>query len=87
LRILGPGLMNTEQIAGLITIATNSDADSTTISVRGRKPMNWPMMSGQNSSGQNATSVVSVEVITGQATSPRPRRAASLRDSPSVRRR
>ena len=79
--------MNTEQIAGLITMATNSDADSTRISVRGRKPMNCPMTSGQYSSGQNATSVVRVEVITGQATSLAPRRAASRRDNPSVRRR
>jgi hypothetical protein len=51
----GRAWMNTEQIAGLITIATNSEASSTTISVRGKEPMNWPMMSGQNSSGQNAT--------------------------------
>ena len=81
----GRAWMNTEQIAGLITMATNSEADSTTISVRGRKLMNCPMMPGQNSRGQKATSVVSVDVITGQATSLAPRRAASVRGSPRVR--
>ena len=47
-------LMKAEQTAGLMTMATNSEANSTMISVRGRNPMNWPMMSGQKSSGEKA---------------------------------
>ncbi len=66
-------------------IATNSEALKVMISVLGRNPMNCPMMPGQNISGAKAAQVVSVEVITGQATSAAPRREASMRDNPSVR--
>ena len=49
--------MKAEQIAGLMIIATKSEADRVTISVFGRKLINWPMTSGQARSGQKATSV------------------------------
>ncbi len=45
--------------------------------------MNCPMMSGQYINGQNAASVVNVEVVTGQATSAAPSRAACNRLFPS----
>ena len=80
-----PALINAEQIAGLIMMATNKDALRTIISVRGINPMNCPIMPGQNNNGENAAQVVIVDVMTGQATSDAPRRADSILDNPSMR--
>ncbi len=49
--------------------------------------MNLPMMPGQKSIGANATRVVSVDVVTGIATSFVASREASQRPWPSVRKR
>ena len=57
---------------GLMTRATNSEDDSTMISVNGRYCMNWPMMPGQMANGRKAASVVAVEAMMGHATSPTP---------------
>ena len=74
--------MNEAQSTGLITSATKSDAVSVTISVAGRYDMNSPMIPGQKSIGKKAATVVSVEVVTGQATSAVPSIAASTRALP-----
>ena len=47
------------------------------ITVMGRYFMKSPMMPGQNIRGENAAIVVTVEVITGQATSAVPSMAAA----------
>jgi 3-hydroxymyristoyl/3-hydroxydecanoyl-(acyl carrier protein) dehydratase len=60
-------------------IATKSELISVMLSVIGSHFMNAPMMPGQKISGAKAATVVAVDVITGQATSAVPRRAASRR--------
>ena len=75
--------MKIEVNAGLITNATNREELNTMISVIGRYFMNSPIIPGQIASGINAASVVAVEAIIGQATSPTPYLAASNALMPS----
>ena len=49
------------------------------ITVMGRYFMNSPTRPGQNINGRNAATVVAVDVMTGQATSPAPFIAACAR--------
>ena len=58
-----------EEMTGLNTRATNREAIRPMVSVMGRYFMKSPMIPGQNIMGRSAPDVVSVEVITGQATS------------------
>ncbi len=74
--------MKSEQIVGLTTSATNSDALSVMIRVSGRYFMNSPMMPGQNAIGAKAARVVAVAAITGLATSAVPYFAADGRSWP-----
>ncbi len=69
----------TEQITGLNTSPTNSEASKPSVRVIGRYFKKSPMMPGQNISGKKAHTVVNVDVATGQATSRAPRMAASSR--------
>ena len=57
---------------GLITNAMKRDEDKTMMRVIGKYFMNSPMMPGQIASGRKAASVVAVEAMMGQATSPTP---------------
>ena len=57
---------------GLITKAMKRDEDKTMMRVIGRYFMNSPMMPGQIARGRNAASVVAVDAMMGQATSPTP---------------
>ena len=66
-------------MTGLNTSATNSEAIRPMVSVIGRYFMKSPMMPGHYIIGRNAHTVVSVDVITGQATSLAPSLAASMR--------
>src|SRR5690554_4126031 len=75
--------INSEVSTGLITKATNREEDNTIIKVMGRNFMNSPIISSQKASGKNAESVVNVEVMMGQATSPTPSLAARIGDFPS----
>ena len=63
-------------------MATKRDEDRVTIRVMGRYFMNSPMIPGQKTMGKKAASVVRVEPITGQATSPVAFMAASTRGMP-----
>ena len=78
-----PTRMNTEVKTGLMTSATNNDELKTTMSVMGKYFMNSPIKPGQMASGMNAASVVAVEAMMGQATSPTPSFAAAMADLPS----
>ncbi|CAI8349269.1 MAG: Uncharacterised protein [Cryomorphaceae bacterium] len=64
---------------GLITSATNSEEESTVITVSGKYFMNSPKRPGQKASGKNAASVVAVDAMIGKATSPAPSFAAVKR--------
>src|SRR5690554_3413631 len=75
--------MYKEVSTGLITKATNKEEERTMIRVMGRNFINSPMISSQNASGKKADTVVNVEVIIGQATSPTPSFAARIGDFPS----
>ena len=68
--------INIAVITGLITKATNKEADSTMMRVMGRYFINSPIKSSQKIKGKNAAKVVSVDVMIGQATSPTPSFAA-----------
>jgi hypothetical protein len=57
---------------GFMTKATNKDELKTIINVIGKYFMNSPMRPGQIAKGKNAASVVAVEAMMGQATSPTP---------------
>ena len=57
---------------GLMTSATNSDEDKTTINVIGKYFMNSPNNPGQSANGMNAAKVVAVDAMMGHATSPTP---------------
>ena len=61
-----------------------NDADSTAMRVRGMYFMNSPTMSGQNSSGKNAASVVAVDAMMGQAMRVAAAPYASRRRAPSA---
>ncbi len=76
-------IAQTEQIAGLNTSPTKSEASRPSVRVMGRYFMKSPMTPGQNISGRNAQTVVNVEVVTGQATCRAPSMAASTRLCPS----
>ena len=64
-------------------MATKSDEPSTTDKVIGKYFMNCPITPGHNPSGINAATVVAVEIIIGNAISPIPFLAASIRLIPS----
>ena len=55
-----------------MTRATKSEEAKTIISVIGRNFMNSPMIPGHSAKGINAATVVAVDDIIGQATSPTP---------------
>ena len=68
--------------AGLITKATNREEVSVMIRVMGRYFMNSPMIPGQAIIGKKAASVVTVDPITGHATSDAAFMAASTFGTP-----
>ena len=82
-----PTRMKTAVSTGLMTNATKSDELNTTINVIGRYFMNSPMSPGQIANGKKAASVVAVDAMMGQATSPTPNFAAATADLPSSMRR
>ena len=57
---------------GLITNATNKEEARTIINVMGKNFINSPIIPGHKASGMNAATVVAVDDIIGQATSPTP---------------
>ena len=63
---------------GLITNATNNDANKVIIKVIGKKYMNLPTMPGQNNNGKNGATFTNVPVSTGQKTSPAASFTASM---------
>ena len=75
--------MKDAQKVGLMTRATSREELSVMMSAMGRYFMNSPIMPGQKIMGAKAHTVVSVEVITGVATSCVPTRAPALADIPS----
>ena len=64
-------------------IATNKEDPSTMDRVIGRMTINCPIIPGQSPKGINAATVVAVEIIIGNAISPIPFLAASIRVIPS----
>ena len=68
---------------GLITKATNREEANTIIKVNGKNFINSPMIPGHNASGTKAATVVAVEEIIGQATSPTPSITAFFAEYPS----
>ena len=66
-----------------MTRDTKRELERVTMSVMGRYFMNSPTVPVQNRSGLKAARVVSVEAMTGRATSPVALRAASARSQPS----
>ena len=74
--------INLAQSTGFITSAINNEELNTTISVIGRYFIKLPINPGQKANGINAASVVAVEAIIGQATSPVPYFAASSAENP-----
>ena len=71
--------MNTAAVTGLMMRPTNRELTNVMMTTRGRYPMNFPIIPGQNSSGPNAATVVAVEAMTGHATSFVPVNAATKR--------
>jgi hypothetical protein len=69
--------------AGRMPTDTNRLIVSTMITVFGRKPMNSPMMPGQNTIGRKAATVVAVLAATATATSFVPSIAAVRVSRPS----
>ena len=78
-----PTRMKAAVRTGFMTKATNKDELKTIINVIGKYFMNSPMRPGQMAKGKNAASVVAVEAMMGQATSPTPCFAAWIDDFPS----
>ncbi|CAI8174238.1 MAG: Uncharacterised protein [Crocinitomicaceae bacterium] len=75
--------IRTANKTGVITRATNNDEPKTIIKVIGRYCINSPIIPGQSANGTKAASVVAVEAIIGQATSPIPFLVASNEFNPS----
>jgi hypothetical protein len=76
--------MNLETKTELKKMATNKDDPKTTDNVMGKYIMNSPITPGHIPRGINAATVVNVETIIGNAISPIPFFAASIRVIPSV---
>ena len=74
--------INSDTMAGLITMATNRLEARVMIRVNGMYPMNSPMIPGQKSIGEKAAKVVKVDPMTGYATSEVAFMAASTREAP-----
>ena len=70
--------IKTANKTGLMTKATKREEPKTIINVMGKYCINSPIIPGHKAKGTNAASVVAVEAIMGQATSPTPFFVASI---------